>query len=32
MYARAVQAEGAGRVVVSFGVAELEVDLTELFG
>ena len=32
LYAKAVDAEGAGRVLVSFGVAELEVDLDELFG
>lgn len=32
LYARAVHAQGSGRVVVSFGVAELELDLSELFG
>jgi Uma2 family endonuclease len=32
LYAKAVHAEGAGRVLVSLGVAELEVDLDELFG
>ena len=32
MYARAVHAEGSGRLVVSFGVAELDVELGELFG
>jgi len=32
LYARALQAEGSGRVVISFGVAELELELSELFG